>query len=214
MHARFTFKHPFPHFKIKTEGLRFIFTFVNFSQHEVKKRDISANTKADSATFASFLSTTKVTPKDVCQTRFQQSQIRIYARFTAEDPDSGRKDYFPSRNLDLDVTDLIAKGRGLRVEDASVATLRGVTLEGRTPGRTEVQVVSPITGQVIGRKEVRVTKNKETITGMTVRVISGLRLNILTSAGQQKDLFTVRTTYSDLLSSQYQVTNQLTIYSK
>ena len=150
----------------------------------------------------------------MCQTRYQQSQIRIYARFTAEDPDSGRKDYFPSRNLDLDVTDLIAKGRGLRVEDTGVATLRGVTLEGRTPGRTEVQVVSPITGQVIGRKEVRVTKNKETITGMTVRVISGLRLNILTSAGQQKDLFTVRTTYSDLLSSQYQVTNQLTIYSK
>ena len=54
--------------------------------------------------------------------------MAVYARFVAEDPDSGRKDYFPSRNSELDITDLLV-GRGLRVQNPGVVSLRGTTVE-------------------------------------------------------------------------------------
>ncbi len=54
--------------------------------------------------------------------------------------DSGRKDFFPSRNTELDLTKLLLRGRVLRVSDKSVASLRGTVVEGLSPGRTEVQV--------------------------------------------------------------------------
>ena len=68
------------------------------------------------------------------------SQVRVFARFIADDPNSGRKDFFPSRDSELDVTDLLLAGRSIRVEDPRVVSLRGTTVEGQTPGRTEIQV--------------------------------------------------------------------------
>ena len=39
---------------------------------------------------------------DVCSPRYQQTKVKVFAEFLAEDPDSGRKEYFPSRlNFDL-----------------------------------------------------------------------------------------------------------------
>ena len=57
----------------------------------------------------------------------------------AEDSDSGRREYFPSRGFELDVTELLI-GRGLRVSDPRIASLRGNILQGMSPGRAEVQV--------------------------------------------------------------------------
>ena len=76
----------------------------------------------------------------------------MYARFVAEDPDSGRKDYFPSRNSELDITDLLV-GRGLRVQNPGIVSLRGVTVEGQTPGRTEIQVTNIFTLLRAGRRK-------------------------------------------------------------
>ncbi len=75
--------------------------------------------------------------------RYQQTSVSVYGSFSAEDPDSGRRDFFPSRSAELDLTDLLLRaGRpgALRVEESAVATLRGSTVEGRRPGRTEIQV--------------------------------------------------------------------------
>lgn len=66
--------------------------------------------------------------------------MSVYSRFVAEDPDSGRKDYFPSRTSELDVTELIRKSGGLRVQDQEVVRIRGDKIEGRKPGKTEIQV--------------------------------------------------------------------------
>lgn len=139
-----------------------------------------------------------------CGHRFQQTKFRVFANFVAEDSDSGRKDYFPSRSVELDVTDVLGRS-ALRVENPSILELRGNHLEGRKAGRTELQVISPISGDVLGSKEIRVSKNKESIVGMKVNVLTGLQLDVLSEKGGKKGIYTARTTFSKALTSQYQV---------
>ena len=80
-----------------------------------------------------------------CRERFQQTDVTVYASFLAEDPDSGRREYFISRTTLLDVTDIVVKH--LRVTDPRVATLLRTTLIGVGLGKTEVVVASPLTGR-------------------------------------------------------------------
>ena len=68
----------------------------------------------------------------------------------------------------------------------------------------DLQVVSPITGQEIGMQEVRVAKNRETIRGMNVRILTGLGLDVQADP-VQRGRYVLRTSYSQLLSSKYQV---------
>ena len=74
-----------------------------------------------------------------CNPRYQQTKVRVFAEFSAEDPDSGRKEYFPVRGTQLDVTDLLV-GRSLRISNSRIATLRGNIIQGRLPGKTEIKV--------------------------------------------------------------------------
>ncbi len=71
--------------------------------------------------------------------KYQQTQVRSFARFSATDPDSGRREYFPSRSNELDVTNLV--GNFLRLGDSNVATLHGTTLKGASPGKTQIKVI-------------------------------------------------------------------------
>ncbi len=66
--------------------------------------------------------------------------------------------------------------------------------------------MSPITGQEIGIREVKVAKNKETIREMKVRVLSGLNLKVQTDQVGQRGRYSVQTAYSQVLTSKYQVT--------
>ena len=76
---------------------------------------------------------------DVCSPRYQQTTIKVFAEFLAEDPDSGRKEYFPSRGTQLDVTELLVK-RSLRITNSRIAMLRGDIVQGRAPGKTDLKV--------------------------------------------------------------------------
>ena len=67
------------------------------------------------------------------------------------------------------------------------------------------QVVSPITGQEIGIREIKVVKNKESIREMKVRVLSGLNLKVQTDQAGLRGRYTVQTSYSQILSTKYQV---------
>jgi len=142
---------------------------------------------------------------DTCKSRYQQSVIRVFARFLAEDPDSGRREYFISRNSMLDVTALIK--RSLRSLDARIASVSGTTIHGHNIGRTEIQVLSPITGHVLGSSEVKVLKNKETVSKLRVRVISGMDLQLKTlhsDNGRSENIYLLRTVLSEKLTSKYQ----------
>ena len=73
------------------------------------------------------------------------------------------------------------------------------------------QVLSPITGHVLGSTEVRVVKSKETITDLKVRVVSGISLVVQPDAAsgglhhQQQNQFVLKTILSEKLSTKYQV---------
>nr|XP_021189588.1 transmembrane protein 132E isoform X1 [Helicoverpa armigera] len=134
-----------------------------------------------------------------CRLRYQQSNVEVYARFLAKDHDSGRVSYFVSRRTWLKVTELVLT----RVSDPRIASLRGRVLQGRSTGRTEVQVLSPITGRVIGLREVRVGNDKVSISRLLVRVISGLQLNISPDTAIENG-YVSETTVTRRLTAQYQ----------
>lgn len=139
--------------------------------------------------------------RNVCKSRYQQSPVEVYARFVAQDQDSGRISYLISRRVGLRVTDLVQPL--LRVSDPKIAMLRGRLLMGKSMGRTDVQVLSPITGRVIGAKEVRVGGDKVSINRLIVRVVSGLQLNI-TPDSTFENGYVAETTVTRKLTAQYQ----------
>lgn len=137
-----------------------------------------------------------------CRLRYQQSPVDVYAHFLANDHDSGRVTYFVNRRTWLRVTDLVLPL--LRVSDPRIASLHGRILQGRSMGRTEVQVLSPITGRVIGAKEVRVGNDKVGISKLSVRVVSGLQLNISPDSSIENG-YIAETSVTRRLTAQYQV---------
>ncbi|GAB0099729.1 TMEM132 domain-containing protein [Sergentomyia squamirostris] len=139
--------------------------------------------------------------KATCRARYQQSPVEVYARFLAVDQDSGRVSYLISRRTGLRVTDLVQPL--LRVADPKIATLRGRTLQGRAMGRTDVQVLSPITGRVIGAKEIRVGSDKVTLSRLIVRVVSGLQLTIAPDSTIDNG-YIAETSVTRRLTAQYQ----------
>jgi hypothetical protein len=66
------------------------------------------------------------------------------------------------------------------------------------------QVLSPITGRVIGAKEVRVVSDKVSITRLQVRVVSGLQLSIVPDNAVENG-YIAETSVTRKLTAQYQV---------
>lgn len=138
-----------------------------------------------------------------CRLRFQQSPVEVHARFLAAGHDSGRESYFVNRRTWLRVTDLVV---GLvRVSDPRIATLlQDRIVQGRGVGRTEVQVLSPITGRVIGAKEIRVGNDRVSIARLSVKVVSGLQLTISPDTAIENG-YVAETSVTRRLTAQYQV---------
>ena len=64
--------------------------------------------------------------------------MKVYARFYAEDHDSGRVSYFLSRKSYLLITELVRKL--MRIQDPRVAALKHNYVEGLKPGTTDIEV--------------------------------------------------------------------------
>ncbi|XP_030381669.1 transmembrane protein 132E [Scaptodrosophila lebanonensis] len=139
--------------------------------------------------------------KTICRARYQQSPVEVYAKFLAIDQNSGRISYFISRRTGLRVTDLVQPL--MRVADPKIASLKGRILQGKSMGRTDVQVLSPITGRVIGTKEIRVGSDKVNLNKLIVRVISGLQLTI-TPDNTIENGYLAETSVTHKLTAQYQ----------
>ena len=63
--------------------------------------------------------------------------------------------------------------------------------------------MSPMSGNVIGSREIRVTSDKVDVTGLTVQVISGLTLNILPDVDLES-CYHAHVDISEMLHSKYQ----------
>ncbi|KAK9878658.1 hypothetical protein WA026_023108 [Henosepilachna vigintioctopunctata] len=142
-----------------------------------------------------------VVEKPNCRLRYQQTPVEVYAHFMAVDHESGRVSYLINRRTWLRVTDLVLPL--LRVSDPRIASLHGRILQGRSMGRTEVQVLSPITGRVIGAKEIRVVNDKVGISKLSVEVVSGLQLNI-SPENSIENGYVAETSVTRKLTAQYQ----------
>lgn len=66
-----------------------------------------------------------------------------------------------------------------------------------------IQVLSPITGRVIGAKEIRVGSDRVSITRLLVRVVSGLQLNITPDSAIENG-YVAETSVTRKLTAQYQ----------
>lgn len=82
-----------------------------------------------------------VVERPSCRLRYQQTTVDVYAHFMATNHDSGRVNYLINRRTWLRVTDLVLPL--LRVSDPRIASLHGRILQGRSMGRTDVQVSRP-----------------------------------------------------------------------
>ncbi|XP_037514034.1 transmembrane protein 132E-like [Rhipicephalus sanguineus] len=136
-----------------------------------------------------------------CRLRFQQARVEVLTRFQSVDHNSGREAYLLGRRTQVAVTRLVTPF--LRVADAHLASLRGTTVRGLRAGRTEVQVLSPITGKVLGASELRVSTDKESLVRLEVQLVTGLSLEVLpddAAAG----VFVAKTSTSHALTSLYQ----------
>ena len=69
------------------------------------------------------------------------------------------------------------------------------------------QIISQITGEELGTREIRVAKNKETIRDMRVQILSGLRLTMHPDpiSGPNRKGWSAKTHFSNVLTSKYQV---------
>lgn len=139
--------------------------------------------------------------KHSCRTRYQQTPVEVYARFVAVDQSSGRVSSYISRKMALRITELVEPF--IRVSDPKIATLKGRILQGRSMGRTDVQVLSPINGRVIGSREIRVGSDKVSVSRLSVRVVSGLQLNI-NPDGALENGYVAETLVTRHLTAQYQ----------
>ena len=159
----------------------------------------------------------------------------MFARFYAEDHDSGRVSYFLSRKTYLLISELVRKV--MRVQDPRVASLKTNYVEGMKAGKTELQVIpsslffflvvtgdadatclltvrififaspqvlSPMSGQVIGSRDIRVVAEKIEMTNLSIQVISGLSLNIYPDQDLES-CYVAEVDISEKLVSKYQV---------
>ena len=113
-----------------------------------------------------------------CRLRYQQTRVEVYTRFLSTDHNSGREASLLNRRHSLRITHLVRPL--IRVTDGKVLRLRsgGAQVEGVGVGRADVEVISPLTGSVIGSREVRVTADREAISRLEVRPVSGLKLQV------------------------------------
>ncbi|KAM7312583.1 hypothetical protein ISCGN_009488 [Ixodes scapularis] len=136
-----------------------------------------------------------------CRLRFQQARVEVYTRFLSVDHNSGREAYLLGRRTQVSVTHLVAPF--VRVADPHVATLQDTVIRGMRAGRTEVQVLSPITGKVLGAAELRVSTDKESITQLDVHMVTGLSLAVIPDEATP-GVFLAKTSTSHSLTSRYQ----------
>lgn len=139
-----------------------------------------------------------------CRLRYQQTGVKVLTKFYTNDHESGRETYLSNRGNYFDVTYLVSSN--IRILDPRILSFRSTEsiVEGLSPGKTQIQVLSPITGRILGAKEVKVAPDKETITHLDIDLITGIKLQIFPYSDFTDNIWVSRVTTSDRLSSLYQ----------
>lgn len=111
-----------------------------------------------------------------CRPRYQQTYVDVFARFFTADPQSGREYSLLGRKHAFKITSLVQNH--FRLSDTRVAAIRGRTVEGLTAGRTQLQLLSPLNGRLLGSQSITVTDEKVRIDRLNVRLVTGVSLQV------------------------------------
>ncbi|XP_038656882.1 transmembrane protein 132C-like isoform X2 [Scyliorhinus canicula] len=112
-----------------------------------------------------------------CSLRYQQATLWVLSHFAAAPTPAsgGPTEHMLGAGWQVDVTEMVAPL--VRVRDPGVARVKeGRTLVGLKPGVTAVQVLSPVSGSILGQQTVTIADDKVTITDMDVQLVTGIRL--------------------------------------
>lgn len=193
--------NPFAEFNENTES-RFDF----LDQQMLMDESISETNKywtASASASASAAASSSSNPfVNACRLRFQQTRVEVYTRFLSTDHNSGREASLLNRRHSLRITHLVRNL--IRVTDSKVLRIRGNQVEGVGVGRADVEIISPLTGSVIGSKEVRVSIDRESITHLEVRPVSGLKLQVEPFESNTHNVWTTTVHLNSKLTKQYQ----------
>ena len=139
-----------------------------------------------------------------CRLRYQQTKVKVLTKFFTNDHESGRETYLSSRGNYFDITYLVSNN--IRILDPRILSFRSsdLILEGTSPGKTQVQVMSPITGRTLGSTEVKVATDRETITHLGIDLITGISLQMFPYSDFSDNIWAARVTTTDRFSSMYQ----------
>ncbi|CAN0334394.1 unnamed protein product [Lampetra fluviatilis] len=124
------------------------------------------------------------TQGQTCTPQRQHASVRVLTRFYTESADgTDHVSTLPGADCLADVTHLVRNN--LWVLDGRVAELReGTVLKGLEPGSTIIQVLSPVSGGVLGERAVTVSEEKVSVSGLHVTLLSGLSLSLRPSSSE------------------------------
>ncbi|XP_070783495.1 transmembrane protein 132C [Enoplosus armatus] len=132
-----------------------------------------------------------------CVPVYQRSSVQVLTQFTAQDSHSRATHLLGSSDWFVDVTELVRDW--LRVDDARVASLDAQTnLIGLQPGKTSLHVVSEQWDGVLGRCDITVTSDPVTPGDLSVQVVSGLGMSVMTSPAHLSIVTATVTAYNIL----------------
>ncbi|KAJ8401086.1 hypothetical protein AAFF_G00390430 [Aldrovandia affinis] len=137
-----------------------------------------------------------------CSLQFQHALVRVLTHLADRADRADRAErlaYFLGEDWQVDVTALVRYF--LKVEDPRIARLQGGrVLEGRDPGVTSIQVMSPLSDSILAEKTVTVLDDRVTITELGVQLVSGLSLSLQLSPGSNRAIVATATTQEVLQS--------------
>ncbi|XP_075917669.1 transmembrane protein 132D-like isoform X1 [Petromyzon marinus] len=117
-----------------------------------------------------------------CTLQSQHATLKVWTHFIASN-DVGQVTSMLGSDWLVDVTFLVKDH--VTVRNPAIARVRhGTIVVAQQPGRTFVQVVSPVSSAVLGEEAVRVGEDKVTISRLHVMLVSGISLSLQPSLYQ------------------------------
>ncbi|KRY11328.1 H(+)/Cl(-) exchange transporter 4 [Trichinella patagoniensis] len=144
--------------------------------------------KQSISNFTSHLINKRLFDKPNCRKRYQETEVKIFARFRVDDMLSGWHSYLGRRGRQLlfDLTFLTKNY--LKVTDSEIASIRfsangAVYLQGLQSGRTEIQVLLPFLRSPYGVSEVTVVNELVNIRSVQLQSVCFLNVTAANTDG-------------------------------
>uniref|UniRef100_UPI00398E4A24 transmembrane protein 132B-like n=1 Tax=Pristiophorus japonicus TaxID=55135 RepID=UPI00398E4A24 len=133
-----------------------------------------------------------------CPLQYQRATLRVHTQFVAGSPSGRQLASLLGAGWRVDVGELVAPW--VRVGDPRVARVaEGSVLVGLQPGVTSVQVLSPVSESVIGRRAVTVAEDKVAIAELGVQLVAGIALSLRPADGGHGRVVVVTATAQEAL---------------